>query len=501
MENQSAADIAEPQPAALDTEPAEPMVATEAPPAGPADEPAPAAALPKPNALEALEAIYQRFSGPRGAVRIGGRIEEVSASHLSVRGISQDARLGDVVTIGRSGHPRLGEIVQIGQGTALVAPFDRNVQAGIGEPVFLRGQFSVDPDESWRGRAIDALGRPIDGAPPPRQGLGTGISHPPAALQRQRVDSGFRTGVRVIDIFTPICFGQRLGIFAGSGVGKSTLLAMLARADAFDTVVVALIGERGREVREFLEDTIGAEGMKKTVAVVATSDESAMMRRRAPDTAMRVAEHFRERGHRVLLLLDSITRFAHALREVATATGEPPVARGYPASVFTDLPKLLERAGPGTEGSGSITAILSVLVDGDDHNDPVADSTRGILDGHIVLSRSIAEQGRYPPVDPLASVSRLAAKAWTDDQRVLVGKLRAMISRYEDTRDIRLLGAYQPGVDPELDMAVRQVPIIYAAMGQSPAEQPSLDPFVDLARFLKGKETSPNGDQVQQTAA
>lgn len=455
----------------------------------------------KPNALEALEAIYQRFAGERGAVRTGGRIEEVSASHLLVRGISQDARMGDIVSIGRSGRPRLGEIVQIGQGTTMVAPFDRDVHAGIGEPVFLRGPFSVAPEASWRGRAIDALGRPIDGGLPPKQGLGNGLNHPPAALQRQRVDAGFGTGVRVIDIFTPICFGQRLGIFAGSGVGKSTLLAMLARADAFDTVVVALIGERGREVREFLEDTIGPQGMKKTVAIVATSDESAMMRRRAPDTAMRVAEHFRDAGHRVLLLLDSITRYAHALREVATATGEPPVARGYPASVFTDLPKLLERAGPGAEGTGSITAILSVLVDGDDHNDPVADSTRGILDGHIVLSRSIAEQGRYPPVDPLGSVSRLAPKAWTDDQRVLVGKLRAMISRYEDTRDIRLLGAYQPGADPELDMAVRQVPIIYAALGQSPTEPPSVDPFADLARFLKGKEKNANGDQLQQTAS
>jgi len=458
--------------------------------------PQPPQEAPAPNALDALEAIYQGYSGDDGAIRIGGHIEEVSATHLRVRGISHAARLGDVVNFGHGHKLRSGEVVQIGPRVALVAPFDRNVNAGIGEAAFLRGQFSVSPDESWRGRAVDALGRPIDSGAPLKNGItGRDLHHPPAALKRQRVDAGFNTGVRVIDIFTPICFGQRLGIFAGSGVGKSTLLAMLARADAFDTVVVALIGERGREVREFLEDTIGQEGMKKTVAVVATSDESAMMRRRAPDTAMRVAEHFRECGHRVLLLLDSITRYAHALREVAIATGEPPVARGYPASVFTDLPKLLERAGPGTEGAGSITAILSVLVDGDDHNDPVADSTRGILDGHIVLSRAIAEQGRYPPVDPLASVSRLAAKAWSEDQRVLVTRLRAMVSRYEDTRDIRLLGAYQPGVDPELDMAVRQVPVIYEALCQSPGEGPSADPFSDLARFLKGRE--PHVDRAQ----
>ena len=235
--------------------------------------------------------------------------------------------------------------------------------------------------------------------------------------------------------------------------------------------------------------------MAKTVAVVATSDESAMMRKRASGTAMRIAEHFRDRGDRVLLVLDSITRFAHALREVAIGTGEPPVARGYPASVFTDLPKLLERAGPGIDGSGSITAILSVLIDGDDHNDPVADSVRGILDGHIVLDRSIAEQGRYPPVNPLASISRLAPKAWSDDERVLVQRLRAMISRFEDTRDIRLLGAYQAGADPDLDQAVRQVPMIYEALAQSPRDAQSRDPFGDLARYLRSKEPPHAGPQ------
>jgi flagellum-specific ATP synthase len=204
---------------------------------------------------------------------------------------------------------------------------------------------------------------------------------------------------------------------------------------------------------------------------------------------MRVAEHFSMKGDRVLLVLDSITRFAHALREVATGTGEPPVARGYPASVFTDLPKLLERAGPGTEGAtGSVTAIISVLIDGDDHNDPVADSVRGILDGHVVLDRTIAEQGRYPPVNPLASISRLASKAWSEDQRKLVTQLKAMISRYEDTRDIRLLGAYQAGADPDLDAAVRQVPLIYEAMTQTPRDKPSADAFADLARHLKNRD-------------
>ncbi len=444
--------------------------------------------------LAALERICRRFDNPETLLARGGRVVEISPTHYKVRGLSGIARLGDIVEQRGKAGTRRGEIVKIGSDEVVVAPFERSADAGIGDAVFRRGPLAVTPHVSWRGRAIDALTRAIDGGPPLIRPNATedAASATPGAMSRQRVGTGFLTGVRVIDIFTPLCFGQRLGIFAGSGVGKSTLLAMLAGADAFDTVVVALIGERGREVREFLEDTIGAQSMAKTVAVVATSDESAMMRRRAPDTAMAVAEHFRDQGHRVLLVLDSITRFAHALREVATGTGEPPVARGYPASVFTDLPKLLERAGPGAEGKGSITAIISVLVDGDDHNDPVADSVRGILDGHVVLDRALAEQGRYPPVNPLSSISRLADKAWSAEQRMLVTKLKSMIARFEDTRDIRLLGAYQSGADAELDIAVRQVPLIYEALTQSPRDRASADPFADLARHLKGK---PNGDQ------
>ncbi len=442
------------------------------------------------NRLTMLERAFRRFADERTVVKRGGRITEVSPTHYRVRGLSATARLGDIVEHRGNSGTRNGEIVQIGPDEVLIAPFERTADAGVGDLVFNRGPFTVAPHASWRGRVIDALGRPIDAGPALLHGdfRAAGEAAPPAALARQRVGTAFLTGVRVIDIFTPICFGQRLGVFAGSGVGKSTLLAMLAKAATFDTVVVALVGERGREVREFLEDTLGEAGMAKTVAVVATSDESAMMRRRAPDTAMRIAEHFSEMGDRVLLVLDSITRFAHALREVAIGTGEPPIARGYPASVFTDLPKLLERAGPGVEGSGSVTAIISVLVDGDDHNDPVADSVRGILDGHIVLDRAIVEQGRYPAVNPLSSISRLAGKVWSDDERALVSRLKSMISRFEDTRDIRLLGAYQPGADPELDMAVRQVPLVYEVLTQSPADPPSIDPLADLASHLRAKD-------------
>ncbi|WP_265519429.1 flagellar protein export ATPase FliI [Nitratireductor luteus] len=445
--------------------------------------------------MEALEGLYLRFSDPRLAIKHGGRISEVTPVHYHVRGLSAAACLGDIVSYQHQGRSHCGEVVRINGEDILVAPFGQNEQANLGQPAFSSGPLTIVPHESWRGRVINALAEPIDGGPalvrPADNALPT--SRTPAALKRQRVVKPFSTGVRAIDIFTPLCHGQRIGIFAGSGVGKSTLLAMLARADAFDTVVVAMVGERGREVREFLEDTLGDKGLEKAIAIVATSDESAMMRRRAADTAMRVAEAFRDLGQRVLLIVDSITRYAHAAREVAISAGEPPVARGYPASVFTDLPRLLERAGPGEAGAGTITAVISVLVDGDDHNDPVADNVRGILDGHVVLDRAIAEQGRYPPINPLASISRLAQHAWGEDKRRLVQHLKAMIARFEETRDIRLLGGFQAGVDAELDAAVRQVPVIYDVLRQSPQDPPVLDPFAELATRLKAREMPREG--------
>jgi flagellum-specific ATP synthase len=275
-----------------------------------------------------------------------------------------------------------------------------------------------------------------------------------------------------------------VGVFAGSGVGKSSLLAMLARAPQIDTVVIGLVGERGREVREFLDQTL-ADGRASAVAVVSTGDESPMMRRLAPKTATAIAEYFRDRGESVLLIIDSVTRFAHAARDVALAAGEPAVARGYAPSVFSDLPRLLERAGPGEEGSGSITGIFSVLVDGDDHNDPVADSIRGALDGHIVLDRAIADQGRYPAVNILSSVSRLAHPLWTPEQRRLVASLRALVARYEETRELRLMGGYTSGGDALLDKAIKSVPRIYEAMTQSPDSPRCEDPFIELATSLR----------------
>jgi flagellum-specific ATP synthase len=303
-------------------------------------------------------------------------------------------------------------------------------------------------------------------------------------MARGRVQAPLRTGVRALDLFTPLCLGQRIGIFAGSGVGKSTLLAMLAGAAGFDSVVVALVGERGREVREFLEGPM-AGNLDKAVVVVSTGDESPMMRRQAPKVATAIAEAFRDGGDSVLLIVDSVTRYAHAARDVALAAGEPAVARGYPPSVFSDLPRLLERAGPGREDTGSITGIFSVLVDGDDHNDPVADSIRGTLDGHVVLDRAIAEQGRYPAVDLLGSISRLATAVWTVEQRELVRRLKAMMARFEETRDLRLMGGYRAGEDAELDQAILLVPRIYEALRQEPGMAPSADAFLELAQSLR----------------
>jgi flagellum-specific ATP synthase len=286
-------------------------------------------------------------------------------------------------------------------------------------------------------------------------------------MLRARVHVPAPTGVAAIDAFTPLCRGQRVGVFAGSGVGKSTLLSMMTRSAAFDAAVICLVGERGREVRDFLTEALGMSAAN-AVVVVATGDESPMMRRLAPLAATTIAESYRDAGQSVLLIMDSVTRYAHALREIALAAGEPPAANGFAPSVFADIPRLLERAGPGIDEGDSITAVFSVLVDGDNHNDPIADCVRGTLDGHIVLEREIAEQGRYPAINILKSISRLADRVWSAEERDIVAKARAMVARFEDTRDLRLLGGYQPGGDASLDRAVALTPTIYQALQQAP---------------------------------
>jgi flagellum-specific ATP synthase len=435
--------------------------------------------------LAALAERVSATSATQAIVRVGGTVTQVTPAFCCVSGLSPFVKLGDRVSLTTGGRPQLGEVIRLDETRVTIKTFDEPIAAGLGARAWRAGAAVLSPDPSWKGHIFNALGAPVgDGAPllygdrPVYPDRGA-----PAPLRRQRLGTPFKTGVRVIDLFTPLCIGQRIGVFSGSGIGKSTLLAMLSRAAGFDTVVIALVGERGREVREFLEDALGKK-REKVIAVVSTGDESPMMRRLAPKTATSIAEYFRDRGENVLLIVDSITRFAHAARDVALAAGEPPVARGYTPSVFSNLPGLLERAGPGEEGSGSITGIYSVLVDGDDHNDPVADCIRGTLDGHIILDRAIAEQARYPAVNVLLSVSRLAEHAWTPEQRNLVSKLRAMMARFEDTRDLRLMGGYRGGSDPELDKAIEIVPKIFEAMKQRPQDAASTDAFQEVARAL-----------------
>ncbi len=439
-----------------------------------------------PTAFDRLEDLLTRGAKRAPRVSVGGVVTEIATSHYRVAGLSRFVRMGEIVRLGLAERAGIGEVVRIDDAAITVKPFDTRCNAEIGARAYRAESLTLWPDESWKGRVVDALGRPLDegGALTPGERAMALDAEPPPALKRARLREAVKTGIRVIDLFTPLCAGQRIGVFAGSGVGKSSLLAMLARAPDFQAVVIALVGERGREVREFLDDTLG-DNRHNAVAVVSTGDEIPMMRRLAPKTAMTVAEYFRDRGQSVLLIVDSVTRFAHAARDVALAAGEPAVARGYAPCVFSDLPRLLERAGPGAEGSGSITGVFSVLVDGDDHNDPVADNIRGTLDGHIVLDRAIADQGRYPAVNVLSSISRIPHPKWTPEQRALATRLRGLISRFEETRELRLMGGYTAGADPVLDQAVKTVPRIYEAMTQSLSSPLCDDPFVDLATALR----------------
>lgn len=362
--------------------------------------------------LDALVDFARTTGKSAKRVDVSGIVREVAPGHYRVKGLTNFVRLGDGVSFRSGEFTRVGEAVRVDENGVTVKPYDGAIDARVGTRAYIMGDFRLRPDASWLGRVINGVGEPLDGlgALPPGPLLYCANAKPPSALKRARIKTPLPTGIRAIDLFTPLCYGQRIGIFAGSGVGKSTLLTMLAKATGFDVIVVALVGERGREVREFLEGPIHGS-LNKCVMIVSTGDESPMMRRQAPKTAMSVAEYFRDQGKQVLLIIDSVTRYAHAARDVALAAGEPAVARGYTPSVFSDLPSLLERAGPGEVEGAAITGVFSVLIDGDDHNDPVADSIRGTLDGHIVLDRSIADQGRFPAVNVLSSISRLAENA------------------------------------------------------------------------------------------
>jgi len=334
------------------------------------------------------------------------------------------------------------------------------------------------------GRVLDALGRPFDGLGlMPLDREANQNNTPPHPLRRQRIRTPFQTGVRALDAFTPFGRGQRLGLFAGSGVGKSTLMGMIARGSEADVVVVALVGERGREVREFIEKDLGPEGMKRAVVVVATSDTPAPLRLRAAFTATAIAEAWRDQGKNVLLMMDSVTRFAMAQREIGLAIGEPPATRGYTPSVFALLPRLLERAGAGEEGA--ITALYTVLVEGDDMNEPVADAVRGILDGHLVLSRTLAHFNHYPAIDVLESVSRLTRDVCTPDEVAVAAKAREQLALYRKNEDLVAIGAYQKGANTALDRAIALYDPLRNFLRQSVQEHtPRAQSFQTLQKIL-----------------
>jgi len=409
---------------------------------------------------------------PRDAIR--GRVAGLGGLAIHVEGLAPLAAIGDRVAIEPPNRPPvLAEIAALHGGIAEAVALAPMVGLSAGMKVRLLGPPALAVSDDWLGRVLDPAGRPLDGRPPPARGPARPThATAPEAGQRARLGERIPLGVRALDLFTPMRRGQRLGLFAASGVGKSSLMAMLAGGVAADVVVFALVGERGRELREFLEDDLGPERLARSVVICATSDAAAPLRREAAYAAMTVAEHFREEGRQVLLLMDSVTRFALALREIGLAVGEPPATRGYPPSVFTGLPRLLERAGPGAEGcAGAITALFTVLVEGDDHDEPVADAVRGILDGHVVLERRIAESGRYPPVEVLRSVSRTMPGVLPREQREPVLRARRLLALHAEMRDLVRLGAYRPGADAEVDEAVRRGPQVEAVLAQEKEER------------------------------
>lgn len=436
--------------------------------------------------LRQFTKLVTEIRNGKGLVSVSGKVVAVDATGIRVAGLSRIARLGDFVKFSEDEKTCLAETISIEQDHITVKPFSSVFAVQLGMAAEYVGEMTFRPSNTWVGRCISSFAEPIDGLGPLFQG-GAELSlnnEPPLATSRSVVKDAIVTGVRSIDIFTPLCFGQRIGIFAGSGVGKSTLLAMIARTPGFDVAVIALVGERGREVNEFIQEVLG-DALKKSILVVATGDEAPGMRKMAPLLATRLAEYFRDQGKRVLLIMDSVTRYAMAAREIALAAGEPPVSRGYPPSVFSELPRLLERAGPGLNAGGSITGVYSVLVDGDNHNEPVADAVRGILDGHIVLDREISNSGRFPAIDVLSSISRLANKAWLPMNGKLAGETRQLINRYEGSKDLRLLGSYQIGSDKELDQAIEIVPKVYSYLTQTAHVEPDMDPFAKLAQIVK----------------
>lgn len=420
-------------------------------------------------------------------VRHYGQVGTMQAATLLVHGLSKRARLGDRVQIeDAQGRVIGGEILALSRDGAEVLPEEATEGLAIGDRVEHVGRNTIAPDDSWIGRVIDPYGEPLDGRPLARGTLPRGLrAAPPAPARRKRLGGRLGTGLDAFNTLLPLVRGQRIGLFAGSGVGKTMLLGQLARGIEADVVVLALVGERGRELRDFVEDVLGPEGLARAVVVSATSDMSPLARRRSALTAMAVAEHFRDAGQHVLLLCDSVTRFAEAHREIALAAGEAPSLRGFPPSTAHQIMSLAERAGPGEPGQGDITAVFTVLVAGSDMDEPVADILRGVLDGHVVLERAIAERGRFPAVDLMRSVSRSLPAAASPGENALIAEARRLIGAWERAEMMVQAGLYAQGSDPLTDRAIRLFPKLDAFLAGQSARS-NTDSFARLKKALEG---------------
>ncbi len=430
-----------------------------------------------------------------------GRVRVVRG--LTVLAMDLPAPVGSLVRIGRGPAAVAGEVVGFDHEHAVVMVLGGTGGIVPGAPVDLeRVHQSVGVGERLLGRVVDGLGRPIDGLGPINGTVFRPLDpEPTSAMTRRRITDPVRTGLRAIDLMTPVGRGQRLGVFAGPGVGKSTVLGQIASSTDADVSVIALIGERGREVREFIDDTLGPEGLARTVVVVATGDESPLMRIRAARFACAAAEHFRDAGRDLMLMMDSVTRYAHAQRQIGLSVGEPPASKGYTPSVFTNLAVLLERAGaiepgPTTKG-GSITGLYTILVEGDDMTEPVADAARGILDGHVILSRKLAQRGHFPAVDVLDSVSRVAGHIMSKEQAAARQQIMRLLAKYREIEELVQIGAYAQGADPEADTAIDLIEPITELLRQRPDEPGKFERSLEIMV----KVALQSGEMIQQRRA
>ena len=413
---------------------------------------------------------------------------------LTIESIGPAAKLDDLchIVTNETNHVINAEVVGFKDDRVLLMPYDQTEGVGLGSRVENTGEpLKVNVGEELLGKVLDGLGNPIDGSTFKGSDAYSVEAESPDPLTRKMIDEVLPLGVKAVDGLITVGKGQRIGIFAGSGVGKSTLMGMFARNTKADINIIALIGERGREVREFIERDLGEEGMRRSVVVVATSDKPALIRKKAAKTATAIAEYFRDQGKDVLLMMDSLTRFSMAQREIGLASGEPPVSRGYPPSVYAEMPKLLERAG--CSDKGSITGLYTVLVDGDDFNEPITDTARSILDGHIILDRKIAQKNHYPAIDVLQSISRVMGAIATKEHKKLSGMLKNVMATYAEAEDLINIGAYKPGSNKNIDFAISKIDAVNEFLMQDVYEKVDFEDTVGRLEALFAEDSDDNG--------